>query len=228
MQQETLFLRTLDDLREKVASADEYEILKAAGLIRLLLIDGTPLVDKVNRSIRLKLEYEYVGPRTGAGAGVLSLSPDSLVVADGLYPGTQIADGNIVKTNARKFLGELALVSGGIEHTVRYLVKFVANELGGVHHGDPQPDTLHDLKMVLDRIPAVVYGVKAIASVVLDGLKPLEDGVRAAEALQCRHCSQIKGSRHWLSRHGRQICQNTGHWQVADGMTAIAWNAAVA
>ena len=39
----------LQDLHNKSANADEYNLLRAAGLIRQLLIDDTLLVDSVNQ-----------------------------------------------------------------------------------------------------------------------------------------------------------------------------------
>jgi hypothetical protein len=55
---EALFLNTLQDLAARAAAADEYMILGASALIRKLLIDGSPLVDQVNRNYRLRLVFE--------------------------------------------------------------------------------------------------------------------------------------------------------------------------
>jgi hypothetical protein len=50
-----LFLNTLKDLRAKANSNDRYQLIKASGLLRLLLLDG--LVDRVNSKHRIKLKF---------------------------------------------------------------------------------------------------------------------------------------------------------------------------
>ena len=54
---EDYFLRTLDDLEHKIDSDNYYQILGISALVRRLLVDGFPLVDKVNRYYRLKIRY---------------------------------------------------------------------------------------------------------------------------------------------------------------------------
>jgi hypothetical protein len=50
-------LSTLSDLENKISSADEYEVLLSAGLLRKLLMDDTPLMDQVNVTYRLKIRF---------------------------------------------------------------------------------------------------------------------------------------------------------------------------
>jgi hypothetical protein len=48
MTYEQLFLHTLGDLNSKINSQNEYEILKAAGLIRGLFLESGALIDKID------------------------------------------------------------------------------------------------------------------------------------------------------------------------------------
>jgi hypothetical protein len=56
-----LFIRTLIDLEKRVTATDEYEVLLSAGLLRKLLMDQTPLMDKVNSTYRLKIRFRING-----------------------------------------------------------------------------------------------------------------------------------------------------------------------
>jgi hypothetical protein len=61
MQADQLFLRTLEDLDRRTAVADEYEALLAAGLLRKLLLDETPVVHQVNRYRRERIRFRING-----------------------------------------------------------------------------------------------------------------------------------------------------------------------
>ncbi len=59
MNDEALFIRTLNDLHKSINSDDEYEVLRASALIRQLFLDGSnSLFDRVNRTHRTKLLFE--------------------------------------------------------------------------------------------------------------------------------------------------------------------------
>src|SRR5262245_20723045 len=59
MTPEQLFVRAYDDLDEKSGSKDEYILLRAAAVLRQLLLEEHPLVHKVNRSERLQLKFRF-------------------------------------------------------------------------------------------------------------------------------------------------------------------------
>ena len=55
---EKLFTRKFNDLRFLIINNSEYSLLKASAILRLFLIDGTNLVDIINRKYRLKIVYQ--------------------------------------------------------------------------------------------------------------------------------------------------------------------------
>jgi hypothetical protein len=59
MEPHQLFLSTLADLERRAAATDEYEALLAASLVRKLLMDAHPLVDRVNAVHRLRRLTEH-------------------------------------------------------------------------------------------------------------------------------------------------------------------------
>lgn len=52
---EESFLNTLNDLREKADSNDRYQLIKASGLLRLLLLD--PLIHEANQKHKIKFKF---------------------------------------------------------------------------------------------------------------------------------------------------------------------------
>ncbi len=87
---EELFLRTLEDFAQRIASEDAYEVLGASALIRKLLIDSSPLVDQVNQKYRLKIEFEVMPQRSLPPSVPI---PDFSSVQDGLNPDTSAPRG---------------------------------------------------------------------------------------------------------------------------------------
>ena len=59
---EALFLRTIEDLEKRLVDPDPYEVLRIAGYIRKLFLNGFPLVDQVNGSHKIKLLFEVTVP----------------------------------------------------------------------------------------------------------------------------------------------------------------------
>jgi hypothetical protein len=55
-----LFLHTYDDILNKVKRRQEYDIIRASGLLRQLLIDSDPLIHQVNKKRRLKFKFEVL------------------------------------------------------------------------------------------------------------------------------------------------------------------------
>jgi len=62
-----LLVKTLIDLEKRVTAADEYEVLLSTGLLRKLLMDQTPLMDKVNSAHRLKIRFGVNSALTVSG-----------------------------------------------------------------------------------------------------------------------------------------------------------------
>jgi hypothetical protein len=71
------------DTRDRARSTDEYEVLLAGGLLRKLLLDAHPFVDRVNAKHRVKVRFRINGP-TEYEEIVLSDGPR--VVLRGLAP----------------------------------------------------------------------------------------------------------------------------------------------
>src|SRR6266436_5933982 len=127
---DALFLNTLKDLTARAAASDDYAVLGASALIRKLLIDASPLVDQVNRTHRLKLTFE-VSQSNPFIPGVPL--PSVWSVQDGLDPEPSRPGKPRIQVNRDGLLSTVLAVVGGKQLTLREIVLFEANVMGGVH-----------------------------------------------------------------------------------------------
>lgn len=177
---EALLLRTLGDLDHRIISTDPYEILGASSLIRKLLLDEHPLVDQVNRHFRLKVLFEVAAPIPLPPGGP---NPVFETVQDGLDPDS--APPWLPRKSLRRdeFLAyELAKV-GDHSYTVREVVQFEANVMGGVHAGSPRDAKQAALRQVEETLsvgglPSSLRQLRAVGRVVLKALSPLREAVQ--------------------------------------------------
>lgn len=180
---EVLFLKTLQDLGSRAAETDEYEILGASALIRKLLIDGLPLVDQVNQQYRLKLTFE-ISESSPSIPGV----PEPAVwsVQDGLDPETSRPGKSRKTVNRDQLLSTVLAIVEGKSYSLRDIVLFEANVMGGVHAGSPKEEKEKVLQIINNGLAIGGYRtslrqLQAISRVVLKGLEPLRVAVASEE-----------------------------------------------
>jgi hypothetical protein len=172
-----LLLLTIQDLNQKLASNNAYDLLRSSGLLRQLLLDPDRLAIKVNQKYKIKLEFE-----------ITSFSPpppdSSLLfwsIHDGLDPKTSRPGSPPIRANLERFLGTVVVRASGTDYTIRQLVIYVAHVMGGVHAGSPTAD-----QEALSRIGTLYVGglpaglglMRAILKVVLKGLEPLVEAIK--------------------------------------------------
>lgn len=175
-----LFLRTLQDLQDRIISDDPYVILGASALLRKLFLDHSTLVDSVNRVDHLRLRFRVM-PTVVAPPGVPR--PNFFSAQDGIDPDTSppLLDQPVELTRAQ-FFSMVVLVVEGHEYTIADVIKFEANVMGAVHAGSPLDDKERALEEINQRFSFVGYAaslrqVQAIGRVVLRTLGPLREKV---------------------------------------------------
>jgi hypothetical protein len=134
-----LFLRTLEDIEKRIDSKDSYELLGVSALLRKLLFDDFPLVDRVNRKHRLKIRFqvacedyeEYVKDlkEIGVPEPMLYMAPE---IDMSPCPPRLLTKDQFYKT--------VVFVIQGRRYTVHDIVILLANVMGGVHAGEPTND----------------------------------------------------------------------------------------
>jgi hypothetical protein len=179
-----LFLHTLDDLEQKLASADEYDVLMAAALLRKLLVDGGRLVDQVNHDHHLKLRYR-ISDVSPIEKIQLEDGPVMWSIGDALDPRSRLAYKPYDATLAQ-FMKRQIMYFQGHPITVGNVIDQLANVEGAVHRGEPDTARRKAIQVLgkfynHDGLPGVVRQVKLIGRITVEGLNPLRERV-AAEA----------------------------------------------
>lgn len=182
------FIDVLNDLREKCNSQTNYNYVKAAGLLRQLLIDTNPLIDIINRDYKEKLIFEVRPER--APSSNKEIGPDGLVYeifmsVTLMDPGQN--DRNVVRLSRSQFFQYKFFNFHGKDITVLEILKLNANKKGGVHL-DNQVIKVKDELMVdmansainyKGGITSGAYAVQEIGRITLKTLKTLEEKVKA-------------------------------------------------
>lgn len=173
MREYGVFLRVADDLTQRVhGPRDEYELLRASGLIRQLLMDETPLVHRVNRSVRLPLRFAVSAANAATPLPVPGYSarwsnPDPF----DLRPTT---------VTLEQFLAFPTIYTAGSLFTVADVVRVCAHVLGGVHFADARTAgeralvELHD-SFTINDVGALTESIAGIGRVTLSGIREIYD-----------------------------------------------------
>jgi len=165
---EELFLKTVQDLRTKIRTNKPYNLIRACGLCRHLLLDEHPLVHQVNKKYKSQITF-YIADYANTpisndykGGGGRTIEP--------LVDTTKIA-------KLDEFLKTKVLHYWKYEFTVREIIIAASHYFGGVHSGKP------DLKQTyLDKFnryskaehTTTIWMIRSICKVVLKSMKPLE------------------------------------------------------
>jgi hypothetical protein len=170
--EECFFFDTLQDIQEKLAVSTRYSLIRSSGLLRQLLIDGEPLIHRINRRYHLKIEFEIVEPSS------LPILPEvdwQNLLAAGFPKAKRI------RVNLERLLNTNFLRCNSFDYTVKDLIKTCANIMGGIHHitPDTKEQSLLDLDKAIEmagEIPSL-KALKAIVTIVLNGLLPLVNAI---------------------------------------------------
>lgn len=180
MESDDLLLSTLADLERYVAVGDDYAMLRAAALLRQLLMDESPLAHQVNRRHRLKLRFPICG-RQYADM-VLAMGPVFYSALDGVHRSGPMGH-QLEEVLLDQFLASKVLKLGDQVLTVGDLISISANVLGGVHKGTPKTEkeqALHDFNQIfiVSGHPVSAAQMKPLVLVVLEALAPLASAVQ--------------------------------------------------
>lgn len=171
---EHLFLATIADVDQKIIERSRYSLIRAAGLLRQLLLDATPLVYEVNRNYRLKLqfkcmEYQSVPPVSPSAHW---RSPDP----------SQFSNAKTITVDLSTFLKVPCLEVNGSTASIGDLVRACANAKGGVHLGKAkvtEEGVILDwdkVMLLLGEEPSLL-AIAGVCRVALIGLRPLVQAI---------------------------------------------------
>ncbi len=172
MDAKALLLKTISDIESRVSAGSYYDLLRAAGLLRQLLLDENPLVHAANRSLRVKLEFKVL-----PACDLDSIATPTWHCTDISGVGLTAPPG-ILSVPFKGFLSTKCGSFEGTSFSVKDVIKSCANTCGGVHLGKAR--TVEDRDMLdmnkvceVNGMPAATMMLLGIVRVTCDGLKPL-------------------------------------------------------
>lgn len=138
--EEKFFLATIVDVDSKILSGTPYELIRAAGLLRQLLLDGSPLAIVVNRKHKVRLTFhastdKVIPPKISASV-LMWFSPD---VGLGLPTAPE-------PIALQRFLSQPILMRDEkCLATIHDLIDMCSHVKGGIHLGNPKSSGEHAL-----------------------------------------------------------------------------------
>lgn len=180
MDQTELLARTVEDLQHRVTDdPDDYSMLRAAALLRQLLLDKLPLAPRIAGQVRFPLRFQ-VGLTE---AGSLSETTPEAAAFEWVNP---VAHETLPKRelNLEQFLAVKTVAVDGVPYSVREVIRVTAHVLGGVHYFDPETEREEHLLSIdgqisVNGMSALREALRNIGIVVVDALTPLTDAVRS-------------------------------------------------
>jgi hypothetical protein len=169
MTHDQLFLKTLDDIKIKM-NGDEYDLIKACGLLRHLICDKTSLLEIVNREYRLKIVFTVCD----------KTPPDNYLFA--YWVDLSYLKEKTKTVSVDEFLSLRMFTFVDMCFSVKDIIRVGSHVQGGVHSGEAEnPD--HKVLSVLDDkvFRQQDFGkksIKSICTVVLSGLEPLKNLIK--------------------------------------------------
>ncbi len=167
---EELFVATIRDLRNKIRIGKEYELIRACGLCRHLLMDRpSALYDDANRKYKLKLKFEIAD---------FSNHPSSKIRTDiGLKTSEPVASLPRKSVSLDEFLATVVLNISEIDYSVKDILRAASHYYGGIHSGGPK-----EYQHLLDVLNAwadskeklTLMAIRGICKVILKAMEPLE------------------------------------------------------
>lgn len=183
-----LFLAKSQELYGRWLKPDRYHRLMLAPILRQMLLDGEPLVDRVNRKHGLRIVFQRMHVGCPLEEGSLALTYRSVK-----YPFNKEGKLNLppfaeLKQGPRdEFLKYECLGLGATRITVRDIIMTAANVLGGVHYGEATRGKRKDeqnavaefgRELSLFGVDAPLRQLHEIAEIVGNGLMPLVEAVQ--------------------------------------------------
>jgi hypothetical protein len=180
MEASKLFLSSLAELHRYVGIGDDYAMLRAAALLRQLLMDESPLIHQVNRAFHLKIRFSVCGRKNAEV--LLQMGPSFYSALAGIHRSGSMSH-QLEELSLDEFLSTKVLKFGAHLLTVHDLISISANVLGGVHKGTARSEKEQAIESFNQKVfafghPICAAQMKPVVLVALEGLETLARAVR--------------------------------------------------
>ncbi len=173
-----LFLSTVADLRDRLDNPTDYDLVRAAGLCRQLLLDRRPFLNMIERLYDYKTRFRVIDfdGNVFYGAGLtmvwVSIAPNKVI-------------GKSKDVQLREFLHTKLLRLDSYLYTVTQIIRAASHCMGGIHSFEPEDEieqALNDLErggvVGPDAHKTTHYAIKSVCQVVLKAIEPLEAKIK--------------------------------------------------
>jgi hypothetical protein len=180
-EKEKLFVNTVLELEERFTKKTEYDLLKASGLIRQLLVDQNTLVDQVNKNYKLKIKFK-VRKRFKFNNSDSNETKWNSLSTMMLFISPDKSSDFVELLSKDEFFKYQLLSHHETSFTVLDVIKICANKYGGVHIEDIEKGKSLELDRMSKLITfngtkSVFYAIYGIIEVCLKALTPLKNTI---------------------------------------------------
>lgn len=170
-----LFVLTVNELATYSSATSVRDALRAAFLLRRLLLDRDRLVDQANQGRRHKISFTV---SSMARRSLYENNPIGPPLAAMIALDPSVTPSDTISVTRKKFLGLPAIQVRDSILSVRDVVSMAANEGGGVHLA---PSQSHEFKVVSSQMPLIgsmlPKVVSAISRIVCHGMAGLRNDI---------------------------------------------------
>src|SRR5687768_5137822 len=128
---EELFLLTIEDLRTKINKGTPYDLVRACGLCRHLLIDGYPLYFRLTRFYRAVPLFFEVADYSNHPISKIRMTVGWTTIV----PNDEVPTKKVEKD---EFLSIVLLTFHNLEYTVLDIIRAASHFYGGIHSFKPE------------------------------------------------------------------------------------------
>jgi hypothetical protein len=182
---EKLFVNTTVDLKERQEKGTEYDLIRASGLLRQLLFDGSPLVDQVNKDYRLKIRFKTQKNNIDFSKKTMwnGVEAETIIGVRWIKPNHNDEE-YLSYLTITDFLKYPVIYFADQDFTVLDILKLCAHFYGGIHHDKVKKreqiylDWANKTVAYGDGLNCAVESIKSIIEIVIEGLTPLIDKIK--------------------------------------------------
>jgi hypothetical protein len=180
--QEKIFLNIISELKKRYENQTEYDILKASGLIRQLLVDSNPIIEQVNRKYKLKITYR-VQERIKLPFERFNEDGTAWKPLYGIVFITPQENSPVELLNRDDFFKYELLSYHNEMINVLEVIKICANKYGGIHYDEKRNlkessiDVTHKA-FSFNNSSSVIRSMYSITGICLEALNPLAEKVK--------------------------------------------------
>jgi hypothetical protein len=174
-QHEQLYLKTIDELKNRINSQDPFDILSASANIRELFLKNHPLVDLASEQYKSNFTFDVCLPVPDPPG---LHKPAEFSIQEELDPDMSKPGRPTSQLARDQFLDIVLININGRKNIIRDVVLSCVTIMGGIHSGSAQREKEKVLKAVNDQTPIGGYAsslrqLQAIGRVILKALTPL-------------------------------------------------------